>query len=213
MLKTGDINIRDPFIFTDKSAGCYYMYGSTVARWPRKQRHFDCYRSTDLKHWQGPFQVFKHHAAFWATHDFWAPEVHKYHGKYYMFATFKAKHKARACQILVATHPLGPFRALTDGPITPANWDCLDGTLHIDADNNPWLVFCHEWLQVHDGAMYAQQLTNNLKNVIGEPILLFNASEAPWSRKLSIKMQPFSPSLHKQHNYITDGPFVYQTTK
>ena len=31
MWKKEDIRIRDPFIYTDKENGCYYMYGTTGA--------------------------------------------------------------------------------------------------------------------------------------------------------------------------------------
>ncbi|MFZ0544128.1 MAG: hypothetical protein WAM60_01730 [Candidatus Promineifilaceae bacterium] len=30
----------------------------------------------------------------------------------------------------------GPYSPLVDGPITPDNWQCLDGTLHVDEDGN-----------------------------------------------------------------------------
>lgn len=55
-----------------------------------------------------------------------------------------------------------PFVPLSDGPVTPADWECLDGTLYVAADGTPYLVFCHEWLQVKDGEMCAMPLTPDL---------------------------------------------------
>ncbi|TFH17758.1 MAG: hypothetical protein E4H02_02030 [Lentisphaerales bacterium] len=56
----------------------------------------------------------------------------------------------------------GPYSPLTESPVTPDDWQCLDGTLHVDESGAPWIVFCHEWGQVHNGAMYAMQLSHNL---------------------------------------------------
>ena len=46
---------------------------------------------TDLKHWQGPFPVFSPDRDFYSEENFWAPEVHPFRGKYYMFASFLRK--------------------------------------------------------------------------------------------------------------------------
>ena len=98
-----------------------------------------------------------------------------------MFATFAADKRYRGTQILVADKPEGPYAPLTDGPITPPNWQCLDGTLYVDPDGAPWIVFCREWMQIHNGAMYAMQLSADLMEAVAPPVFLFNASEAPWA--------------------------------
>ncbi|MGI9274283.1 MAG: hypothetical protein ACR2PT_05415 [Endozoicomonas sp.] len=52
-LKTSEINIRAPFILTEKEAGLYYMYGTTDKTcWRGPGEGFDCYRSRDLEHWE-----------------------------------------------------------------------------------------------------------------------------------------------------------------
>ncbi len=54
---------------------------------------------------------------------------------------------------------------------------CLDGSLYIDKEGNPWLLFCREWLEAIDGEIYAQRLAKDLKTTEGDPYLLFKASE------------------------------------
>ncbi|WP_311316155.1 hypothetical protein [Domibacillus indicus] len=61
------------------------------------------------------------------------------------------------------------------------------------------MVFCREWLQVKDGEMYALRLSEDFQAVHGEPVLLFTASQAPWTKPV------------REANYITDGPFLYET--
>jgi arylsulfatase A-like enzyme len=204
-----EVPIRDPFILPIAKEKVYWLYGSTATD-PRSLRPgFDAYRSTDLKTWEGPFPVFRPAPSFWGTDAFWAAEVHLYQGSYYMFATFKGAKRFRGTQILKAEKPEGPFVPLTDGPITPAHWECLDGTLYVDEGKQPWIVFCHEWTQIQDGAMYAMKLTADLKAAVGRPVLLFNASQAPWARALNAA--DAQPERGHFPTYITDGPFLHRT--
>jgi arabinan endo-1,5-alpha-L-arabinosidase len=118
-----------------------------------------------------------------------------------MFISFKAEGVRRGTQILAADHPQGPFLPISDAPITPADWECLDGTLFVDAHDHPWIVFCHEWVQVGDGEICALRLSGDLKTAIGQPQLLFRASEAPWALEINSK---------NRKGYVTDGPFLYR---
>lgn len=208
-MKSEEITIRDPYIYTDKEKGSYYLFGTTDQNcWSGPGVGFDCYRSTDLTEWEGPIPAFRPEPGFWATTQFWAPEMHAYQGRYYLFATFKAEQAYRGTQILVADQPEGPYRPWSDGPVTPPDWECLDGTLHVDEEGQPWMVFCHEWVQIDNGAMYAMPLTADLRERAGRPVFLFNASEAPWV------VRPAWPEKGAQHQfptYVTDGPFLHRT--
>ena len=206
-LSLAEIPIRDPFVFPDADGGVYYLFGTTDPNpWDGPGVGFDCYRSRDLKLWKGPFPAFRPPLDFWATKQFWAPEVHRFGGRYYMFASFKSPDRTRGTQILAADRPEGPYALWSDGPVTPADWECLDGTLHVDGQGAPWSVFCHEWLQVHDGTICAERLSSDLREALGEPILLFHASSAPWVRE----MDGVTPAAGKPMNYVTDGPFLFR---
>ncbi|UKA51057.1 glycoside hydrolase family 43 protein [Arthrobacter sp. FW305-123] len=201
------IQIRDPFVVTLQESGEYLLFGSTDKNiWSGPATGFDCYRSTDLETWEGPFEAFRPSPDFWSHEQYWAPEVHEYHGRYFMFATFTAPGHVRGTQILAANKPEGPYEPWSDGPLTPGDWECLDGTLHVDHEGNPWMVFCHEWKQVHDGTMMAQRLRPDLRTAEGEPVFLFSASEAPWARALDI------PAVGDRELpvYVTDGPFLFR---
>ncbi|MBQ7642963.1 MAG: family 43 glycosylhydrolase [Clostridia bacterium] len=193
VVKREDIRIRDPFILTDN--GKYYMYGSFG------DTAFSVYVSTDLQNFEGPFTVFEGGKdKFWADRDFWAPEVHKYNGKFYLFGSLKSETRHRGTQIFVSDSPLGEFKPISDFPQTPEEWECLDGTLWVE-DGKPYMVFCHEWAQVGDGEICAMPLSDDLSKAIGKPVLLFKASD-------------FSGVQEIKHGngckgYITDGPYLY----
>jgi arabinan endo-1,5-alpha-L-arabinosidase len=196
-----DIHIRDPFVLTIASERKYYLYGTEgKTAWTGKPEGFDVYVSDDLHSWSGPLAAFRPDAAFWSDRHYWAPEVHEWKGKFYMFASFKSEQQPRATQILAAEHPQGPFVPHGKGPVTPASWECLDGTLYVDQGGEPWMVFCHEWLQVKDGTMCAVRLKEDLTESVGDVITLFSASEAPWVRP-----------VRGDDTYVTDGPYFHRS--
>lgn len=207
-MKLSDIHIRDPYILPD--GGKYYLYGTRGCMYGaetggarKKAAGFDVYEGGDLAEWSGPREIFHRPEGFWADRDFWAPEVHRYGGRYYLFASFKSETRRRGTQILVADSPAGPFLPHSDGPVTPAGWECLDGTLYLDGSGAPYLVFSHEWVQVRDGEMCALRLSADLKEPAGAPFLLFRASEPSWALKGGGGFA----------GYITDGPFLYRTSE
>lgn len=207
-MKTSEIQIRDPFIYADQQHKKYYMFGTTDHDcWYGPGQGFDCYRSKDLSEWDGPIPAFRPSSHFWGKENFWAPEVHKFNGRFYMFATFKAEKRYRATQILSAEDVFGPYLPLVDEPVTPTDWQCLDGTLHVDEDGVPWMVFCHEWVQIHNGSICALRLTTDLKEEVGRPLFLFNASEAPWVKEST---WPAKDAKYRFPTYVTDGPFLHR---
>ncbi len=194
-----DIRIRDPFVLPVPETGWYYLYGTGK---PLGETGFDAYRSRDLRQWEGPFAVFRPPAGFWGVKDFWAPEVHRYRGKYYMFATFLPKEpEQRGTGILVADTPEGPFVPHSDGPATPREVRALDGTLFVDPEGKPWMVFCHEWEQIVDGSICAMRLSEDLKRAEGAPVTLFQASQAAWVVQMG---------FGGRQGKITDGPWVWR---
>jgi len=202
MLKNAAIHIRDPFVLPVMAEKAYYLYGTTGPEaWTGLASGIDYYTSLDLQNWQGPFPAFRPPTGFWADRNFWAPEVHLYRGRYYLFASFKAEGVCRGTQILAADDPRGPFLPISDGPATPRDWECLDGTLFVDASDQPWIVFCHEWVQVGDGEIRALRLSEDLKTAVGQPQLLFTASEAPWAQEINSK---------NRKGYVTDGPWLHR---
>jgi len=199
-----NIRIRDPFILPVPAEHRYYLYGTTDASpWHGRGESFLAWSSLDLENWEGPFTVFTPPDDFWADQNFWAPEVYMYQDAYIMIASFKHDNKCRGVQILSGDSPLGPFRPLTNAPITPDNWDCLDGTLYIE-HGVPWLIFSHEWTQIVNGEICAVPLTSNLTACAGKIRTLFRATDAPWTAQNT-------GDVHEGKNgWVTDGPFLYR---
>lgn len=202
-MKRDDIQIRDPYILC--AEGFYYLYGTTDPDpWRGEGVGFDVYVSRDLEEWEGPHPAFRPSRRFWGRFNFWAPEVHVYGGAYYLFASFKAEGHCRATQVFRAASPLGPFRPHSPDPLTPRGWECLDGTLYVEGEQ-PWMVFCREWVQVHDGEIWAVRLSEDLLTAVGAPVLLFRASSASWPAPLERR-----DGSGRHDARVTDGPFLWR---
>lgn len=220
-LTLADIRIRDPFILADTLDQTYYMYAQMSNRLNAEPdaRGVEVYQSKDLETWTGPEPVFEVPQNFWAQKAVWAPEVHQYKGKYYLFVTFTSEDSLqqrsgrpplvlRGTQILASDSPTGPFKPFHDRPHTPRDWMALDGTLWVE-DNVPWMIFCHEWVQIMDGTLELVPLKPDLSDILGDPVTLFSASDAAWSRNLKSLGVKYRDQLWD--GYVTDGPFLYRT--
>ncbi|MFT4414388.1 glycoside hydrolase family 43 protein [Fredinandcohnia humi] len=204
-VKTEDIHMRDPFVFPNEKDRTYYLFGTTFADGVGdKEPMFEVYTSSDLETWEGPYIAFAPPKGYWGVRHYWAPEVFEVDGRFYMFASFKGgigEHRGTA--ILVADHPGGPYVPHSKGPVTPTNWECLDGTYYEDKSGQRWIVFCHEWTQEYEGKIKAIRLTHDLKDSYGEVLEIVNAAKMPWIRHFG------DPRIDK-NGYLTDAPFMYE---
>lgn len=192
-----EINIRDPFIL--KENGKYYLYGTRAANFGVKTGGFDVYISENLTDWSEPKECLNSEACGLNRSVNWAPEVHKYKGRYYMFATFTRENERRGTYILAADSPCGPFAPHSIGAVTPEDWECLDGTFY-EEDGIPYMVFCHEHTQIIDGTVCRVRLSEDLTHTEGEVVTLFRASDPEWA-----------DALPESEHYVTDGPFMYKS--
>jgi len=214
--------------------GVYYLYGAGRHEWGAE---FDedaiyVFRSTDLENWEDPTAVFflPREQEFWGRADLWAPEVHFYNGKFYLFVSILGKegfgtpqevigavseeelafrHLIRGTQIAVSDTPDGMFVPLANRPGTPLGPSCIDGTLYVE-DGRPYHVYSHDWphnfdagLDCYDGEICAVEMTPDLTATVGEPFLLFKSSEAGRA-----------PCMHRfsegtvRYRYGSDAPFL-----
>jgi hypothetical protein len=200
-IKLGEIGLHDPWILAHQDSKTYYLYtAGRVSQNGQNRAGVVTYKSKDLETWEGPQTVFAVPDGLWANpaHGAWAPEVHQYRGKFYLFVTLHnndklidqpedrpiyngelANRHMRGTQIFVGASPEGPFQPLENRPAPPEDFMTLDGTLFVEGDV-PYMVYAHEWIQMLDGTMEAVALKPDLSAAVGEPFFLFKASDAPW---------------------------------
>lgn len=217
-VSAASISIRDPFILTDPQSGIYYLYARTALEGTQDGPAtalvgVQVYLSWDLVSWSEPLVVLSLPESHWARDKVWAPEVHRFQGRYYLFVTLTANEPLadqgpaatredwpelvrRGTQIFVGDSPTGPFEAFENQSHTPVGWMSVDGTLWVE-DGEPFMVFCHAWQQIEDGTMNAVPLSSDLSRTLGDPQLLFRGSEAPWADR-------------SRNAYVTNGPYLHR---
>ena len=215
MLKTQDIRIRDPYIVYENDK--YYMYSSNCVGGEKvfggEALAVVVYESTDLENWTEPKVVFSYTPTeeSWIQADLWAPEVHKYNGKFYAFLSLKSKTPMRGTFIAVSDTPDGKFELLSEKPQTPEEFSCIDGTLHIE-NGTPYMIFSRDWIenyvpekQYYMGEIWAMQLSQDLSKGVGEPFKLFDSKDSPLSA-IAPNVTTFQGKTYVR--YGSDAPYI-----
>jgi beta-xylosidase len=206
-----DVQLRDSCVWADTNSRTYYLVSSTGRRGTNGRPAVIEFTSKDLENWEGPRVIFETPKDFWAQRGIWAPELHAYNGKFYLFLTFNTDELLpeqwrdwlprvkRGSQILAGDSPRGPFTPFANHSTLPSDMMTLDGTFWVE-DGVPYMIFSHEWVQITDGRMEYIQLKNDLSGTVGEPHRMFQASDAPWSKKSA-----------QYGCHVTDGPYMYRS--
>lgn len=210
-----DMHLHDPWIVADKDSRTYYLFTRNEAPMTGDKRLGTMvYASRDLKHWTKPKLAFVLPDGLWANAGAWAPEVHRWKGKWYLFTTFHNSKDVlgkvgpretyrRGTVLAVSDKVEGPYTLVRGGePIVPKDKMTLDGSLYVDPQGKPWIVYAHEWWQTVDGTMEAAPLNDDL-SIAGPSRVLFKASEGPW---VVGQKQPLGDTV-----YVTDGPELYRS--
>jgi arabinan endo-1,5-alpha-L-arabinosidase len=58
--------------------------------------------------------------------------------------------------MLISDSPTGPFAPHSDGPVTPKQWNCLDGTFYFSSNGTPYVIFGHSFQDIPNGEMCAE---------------------------------------------------------
>ncbi len=186
-----DVAFGDPFVLQAPD-GVFYMYGTSDGI-----DGFRVYSSADLVQWEDRGVAYGKSESSWGKDCFWAPEVYRFDGRYYMFFSANLKHnpdnelETFRIGVAVADDPAGPFTELSDGPLFDPGYPVIDGNVLRDDDGRFYLYYsrcCYkhsveselsEWAkakglfdQIEESWVYGVELKPDLTGIIGEPVAL-----------------------------------------
>ena len=208
-----ELSMSDPFIYPDPETKTYWLTGTGGS----------LYKSTDLEMWTGPYNVIDISGTWMQGQFVAAAEIHKFGDKFYYAGTWnnhgvcieqvprRYNVPLNQTQLLVSDKVDGPYLPLVKDSLFclgPTDWDIIDGTLYEENDT-VYMVFVHEWTQLIDGTMAYMPLSKDLTHRTADPVTIFRASEAAWSKEMnSIGEATFGM---KMPGWVTDGPQMFRT--
>ena len=182
-----NVEVADPFVF--REGEIYYLYG-TEAR-----DGLFVWTSPDLVHWTHRGHAFKRTPETWSRRDFWAPELFKHQGKYYLhFTAMGGKERDRQRRRVVLAQgdsPLGPFKEIKSPWLEGAQRPIIDGHVFRDEDDQLYLYTVH--------------LDNPPKH------MCFEIHVQKLDEKLNLSGDTtmcVSPTLDWEGEMVNEGPFV-----
>lgn len=188
------VPVADPCVYEDN--GVYYLTGTTGTT--DGKHGFDYYYSKDLRTWTygGPlFRVGENHPG---VDCFWAPEVRKYNGKFYMtYSCYSNEHKGLVTCIAVSDYPDKGFKDLYVPWFAP-KYTAIDCDIFIDDDGTPYLYYSKNTMlsdTIGVGEIYGVKLKKDLSGFVGDPVLISQASQK-WEK------------VNWKKNRCNEGPWV-----
>lgn len=222
------VAVGDPYVLHD-SDGKYYLYGTGGGA----KDGFSVYVSKDLADWDYKGQVyFGNRDSSWCIGAFWAPEVYKYNGKYYMFYSAQWRHNPTnekenfKIGVAVADKPTGPFRDLYNRPVFDPGYPIIDANVFFDDNGKIYLYYsrcCYkhaveseiaDWARkkgwydnIEESWVYGVRLKPDFSGTIGEPVLLLRppvkmSPENAWESR--------SVTAHEVNRRWTEGSCIFK---
>lgn len=152
--------------------GTFYLFGTYGLG-------YSVHTSTDLVHWEERGIAAEDN--LWGISDvYWAPDIEKVNGRYYMAATCSEN-----LGFAVSDSLLGPFTAIGDQPLYQK---AIDGHIFIDDDGKRYLYY----VGYHNYGIYGVELDDNMVPILSTTRLLIQPTDA-WE---------------KVAGAITEGPYM-----
>ena len=196
-------HIGDPYVLYDEASGKYYMY-CTGGK-------FRCWSSDTFKDWTEHGDAYTVTEKSFGTQNYWAPEVYKWNGAYYMVYSAARKVEGslsstglrHSIGLAKADNPAGPFTDVYDHPLFAPDYSVIDASLLFDDDGKIYLYYARDCSEnVVDGKktsqVYGIELASDLSGTVGEPVLLATPTSA-WELKSGGTLWNEGPCVFKQN--------------
>ena len=201
---------RDPFIYVDREKQAYYC--PVVAA-----EGIKIFKSRDLNKWRDLGTVYNY-SGIYAGHTWWAADMYQWKDNIYCIATavspngsaddftspkcnavFKGEYGPEGC--------VWPVNKAQVNLIPQSDTQNIDGSLYVDENGAPWIVYCREAAteitdKGYDAGIYAYKLNDELSATEGEPVLLFNGSSSQYACSVDVR--------DGKDVYIADAPMLWR---
>ncbi|MBS1877273.1 MAG: glycoside hydrolase family 43 protein [Acidobacteria bacterium] len=224
-----DIKIADPYVLREPD-GTYFMYGTG----DKGAAAFPGFTSKDLVHWTPLGHTYQRNPAdSWCTEFFWAPEVYRSKGRYFMVYSAQWRDNPNREQenfrigAAVSDKPTGPFRDIRNAPLFDPGYPAIDADVLFDSDGRLYMFYsrcCYkhpveselaDWArkqglykEIEESWIYGVEVKPDFTGVIGEPALMLRPPVKMNDRDTA--WESLSVTTHEINRRWTEGPCVFK---
>jgi len=163
----GDLSAHDPSIAQEDGVWWVFHTGEGL----------QVKRSSDGRTWvqdqpvfKEPLHWWKHFAPGMNYNDVWAPDIHWYNGKWWLYYSVSEFGKSTSAIGLASTDKLASGEWKDEGVVVYSSWlteyNAIDPNLFFDSEGKPWLVF-GSWFS---GIQIVRLDEKTMKPPLGEPV-------------------------------------------
>jgi beta-xylosidase len=223
-----EVEFGDPYILDDGNSN-YYMYGTGKVK-----NGYGAYFSNDLVNWEFTGPIYQADTtSSWCIGAFWAPEVYKKDGKYYMFYSAQWRDNPQndlenfKIGVAVSDKPTGPFNDIQNKPLFDPGYPIIDANLLIENNGKFFLYYsrvCYKnpveseiatWAkeeglydEIEESWVYGIELKPDFSGVIGEPVLLLRPPLTMNDQQAEWESR--SITLKEINRRWTEGSFIFK---
>ncbi|MGN1221213.1 MAG: family 43 glycosylhydrolase, partial [Candidatus Cryptobacteroides sp.] len=203
-----EMEYRDPFIYTDTENQAYYCPVVVAGG-------IKIFKSHDLKMWRDLGNVYNN-SGIYSSYTYWAADMYKWKDNLYCIATAVSPNGGADDFTSVKSNTIFKGEHGPEGAIWPLNRQQvnlipesdsqnIDGSLYVDENGTPWIVYCREAAteitdKGYDAGVYAYKMNDDLSATVGEPVRLFNGSSSQYACAVDVR--------DGKDVYIADAPML-----
>lgn len=182
--------MADPFIL--EHDGVFYAYGT------HSRSGIAVYRSTDLKHWEGPCGLASgglalHKDDSWGDKWFWAPEVYPTDSGFVM--TYSVNERIA---LAFSDNILGPFKQEEPFGVYLPRHNNIDSHIFVDDDGQAYMYWVY-WHFNRGNEIFVAKLSPDFRTIVGPEIECLHSQPGTW------EVAKF-PDGHTSR--VLEGPYV-----
>ena len=198
----------DPMIIEHE--GTYYLYATG-------NKILSVRTSKNLTTWSEKKQVFALADTTWGVSNCWAPEVHEYNGKFYLFFCGRGSDSIFRGSVAVCDTPDGTFVPVTENALLDFGFSVIDLSFFLDDDGKTYIFYSKDCsTNKVNGKKVSQsfgvEVSNDFTRLIGEPVLC-TTPDVSWELKSGGTIWNEGPVVFKENGkyYMLYSANYYQS--
>ncbi len=199
----------DPMVVEHE--GTYYLYatgGKTLS----------VRTSKNMVSWSDPKQIFSlTEQTTWGKKDCWAPEVHEYKGKFYLFFCGRDANNIFKGSVAVCDTPDGTFLPVTKQPLLNFSFSVIDLSFFEDDDGRTYIYYSKDCsTNIVNGTKTSQsfgvEVSNDFTRLIGQHVLCSTPTQS-WETESGNTIWNEGPAVFKHNGtyYMLFSANYYQS--